>query len=203
MAYDNYDKNSDSNIASVLLENKVLGDVKNLQTLLLSSCQLGKTLICERLLIDTEVKVGQRELGLCAIYGHLDCMKVILENGKLDPGEKSSYSFRKACEYGHIHIVKFLLADGRIKPNDDNDFSLRMAVKNNHVSTVEILLKQKGVNSATNDNYCIKFARENKFKEVSILLMNHSSKVRSSQNVGFRIKAWKNRSKYSNKAVKV
>ena len=46
--------------------------------------------------------------------GHLDIVKLLLNDSRVDPSDRNNYAIRIASQYGHTEIVKLLLNDSRV-----------------------------------------------------------------------------------------
>lgn len=80
------------------------------------------------------------------INNGITIVKLLLEDGKVDPTFNNNYTLTWASSYNHIKIVKLLLKDSRVNPCDDNNNALKMAYIKNNKEIVRLLLKDPRVN---------------------------------------------------------
>jgi len=50
---------------------------------------------------------------MAALYGHLEVVKILLEDSRVDPSDQNNFAIHEAEENGHLDIVRLLL---------DNDY---------------------------------------------------------------------------------
>ena len=48
-------------------------------------------------------------------YGHIEIVKLLLNDSRVDPSDKNNEAIRLASEEGHIDIVKLLASDKRVQ----------------------------------------------------------------------------------------
>lgn len=77
-------------------------------------------------------------------------VKMLLEDGVINPGDHESEALDSACFEGHVEVVKLLLQDRRADPA--NGSCLDMACDRGHIETVRLLLKD-GQADPSADNY--------------------------------------------------
>ena len=90
--------------------------------------------------------------------GHIEVVKILLTDSRVDPCDDNNYAIRLASERGHIEVVKLLLKDPRVDPGDDNNFAIEWASRNGHVEVVKILLMDSRVDPGANYNFAIEWA---------------------------------------------
>lgn len=93
-------------------------------------------------------------------YGHLELVKFLLQDPRVDPSVQSNRAFRKACtsvdpsaednkairkssKKGHIKIVKLLLEDLRVDISARNYEALSLASNNYHFKIAKLLYDKK------------------------------------------------------------
>jgi ankyrin repeat protein len=89
-------------------------------------------------------------------YGHVDVVRVLLGDPRVDPSAQSNDALRQACRWGHAAVVHLLLLHTpRVNVNQVpqpppppvsfiNEL-LRVALRRGHVDVVRELLMQPGV----------------------------------------------------------
>lgn len=68
-------------------------------------------------------------ISLASEYGHLDTVKLLLADPRVDPSARKDYALRMACEYNHLEITKLLLADPRTDPSTTDNISVQIAAQ--------------------------------------------------------------------------
>jgi Ankyrin repeats (3 copies) len=77
--------------------------------------------------------------------GHLEIVKELLKDKRVDPSDDNNYAIRWASENGHLEVVKELLKDKRVDPSANNNEAIRWASQYGHLEVVKELLKDKRV----------------------------------------------------------
>jgi len=75
--------------------------------------------------------------------GHLEIVKLLLQDERVDPSAGGNSALRWASNYGYIKIVKLLLQDERVDPNAEFSCAIRWAIQNNHKEIVKLLMRDK------------------------------------------------------------
>ena len=67
---------------------------------------------------------GNNAIGLASQYGHVEIVKTLLADGRIDPSANDNYAIMKAFMNGHGEVVKILQADPRVfmKAVESGDF---------------------------------------------------------------------------------
>jgi hypothetical protein len=107
--------------------------------------------------------------------GHVEIVKLLLKDSRVDPSNEDNYAIRWASENGHTEIVKLLLKDNRVDPSDKSNSAIRWASENGHTEIVKLLLKDSRVDPSDKDNYAIRWASENGHTEIVKLLLKDNS----------------------------
>jgi len=102
---------------------------------------------------------------------HLEVVKLLLANDKVDPSDDDNYAIRFASEKGHLEIVKLLLANDKVDPSDNNNYAIRFASENGHLEVVKLLLANDKVDPGAGNNWAIGLASENGYVEIVKLLL--------------------------------
>jgi hypothetical protein len=119
----------------------------------------------------TEKDPLQFALNWVCEFGHVELLKVLLMNERLDPSHNDQEPFRNASKEGHVEVVKLLLADKRVDPSADSNYAIRYASEKGHSEVVKLLLADKRVDPSDGDNYAIRYACECGFPAVVELLL--------------------------------
>lgn len=108
--------------------------------------------------LDTPGPDGDTALHLACLYGHLDCVKLLLQEGaKVDvvSAEDETTPLHDAAAGGYLEIVQLLLskAEASILPlqDADGDTALHNAARGGHLAVVQYLLQQ-GADSTTKNS---------------------------------------------------
>ena len=103
--------------------------------------------------------------------GHIEVVKLLLKDSRVDPGAGNNYAIILASEYGHVEVVKLLLKDSRVGPTAAGNYAIRLASENGHVEVVKILLADSRVDPSADNNYAIRSASEYGHIEVVKILL--------------------------------
>ena len=95
-----------------------------------------------------------KALRYAAQSGHLDMVKLLVENG-INIYADNEWALQVAAQNGHLEVVKFLVEHGA-DIHVDNDWSLRMAVQQGYLEVVKFLMEHKA-NIHIHDNAEISF----------------------------------------------
>ena len=83
-------------------------------------------------------------IGFASFNGHVEIVKVLLKDKRVDPSDKENIAIRLASMNGHLEIVKALLKDSRVDPSDDDNCAIRWATSNGKVEVPEMLVGGSG-----------------------------------------------------------
>ena len=72
--------------------------------------------------------------------GHIDVVRLLLADGRVNPAASDNYAIRLASENGRTDVVRLLLADGRVDPAAKDNYAIREASCYGHVDVVRLLL---------------------------------------------------------------
>lgn len=124
-------QNGHKDTAQFLLEHKALDDQGMLQY--------------------TVDPAAQENLAFCeaAETGHINIIKLLLQNKKTDPCAQNNFPLQAACAYGYEKIVEILMADSRINPDNR---CMKLAYKRNYPNIMAILLSNPLVTHLTLKN---------------------------------------------------
>lgn len=113
----------------------------------------------ERLLIQA---IMQNNTGL---------IRLILQDGRVNPDFNESRALRTAAAYGQEENVKLLLKDRRSDPSDRYNEAIKSASMNGHGNIVKLLLSDARVDPTVNNNEPLRLAEENGYEEVVEILL--------------------------------
>ena len=109
--------------------------------------------------------------GWATKNGHIEVVKVLLNDSRVNPAADTNYAIRLTAANGHVEVVKVLLADPRVDPTADGNYAIRWAARNGHTEVVKVLLNDSRVNPADDNNYAIRWAAKNGHLEVVKVLL--------------------------------
>nr|QBK91392.1 MAG: ankyrin repeat protein [Pithovirus LCPAC302] len=108
-----------------------------------------------------------------AVFGeHLEVLKILLDDGRVDPSAHDNFAIRLASGNGYTEMVKLLLKDSRVDPSADNNEAIEKASENGYVEVVKLLLKDLRVDPSANNNKSIFTANLQRHKDVVKLLLD-------------------------------
>jgi len=123
-------------------------------------------------------------IRVAAINGHIETVKLLLQDPRIDPTAQLNEPIRYAAENGHIEVVKILLQNKRVNPAAENNYAIRYASQNGHIEIVKLLLKDHRVDPSDDNNWAIKAATQNGHTEiVKLLLKDERVDWRQVQNI--------------------
>ncbi len=126
---------------------------------------------------------NNKAIRMASENGHLESVKLLLEDKRVDPSANHNGAIRMASLNGHIEVVKLLLSDKRretkvspayayaVDPSDPCNFAIRWASENGHLEVVKLLLSYQRVDPSDYNNNAIKFASENGHLDIVKLLL--------------------------------
>ncbi len=101
---------------------------------------------------------GNSAIKTAASNGHLEVVKFLLSDSRVDPAVDDNYPIRRASQGGFANVVKILLEDERIDPCAKDNFAIKKACVCNHFEVVKILLEDGRVDPCAENNYSLKLA---------------------------------------------
>ena len=122
--------------------------------------------------IDPSFGVDSATIRWASERGHLEGVRLLLNDTRVDPAASDNIAFRMASESGHAQVVQLLLADDRVDPAACDNGAIRCASLYGHLKIVQLLLNDPRVNPAAADNFAIHVASANGHLEVVRLLLN-------------------------------
>lgn len=119
--------------------------------ILIWACEHGRTDLAREMLkrggVDEQPKYGPRPLAIAAVYGHVEVVKLLLDQEGIDPNE-ASFATLTALMYasskGNLEVVKILLANDKVRPHQSDESGRTpfiFAAENGHVSVMKELLE--------------------------------------------------------------
>lgn len=112
-------------------------------------------------------------IELIELNYHLEIIKVLLLDSRVDPSLNGNKAIISASENGLTDIVAILLSDPSINPGDHVNAPIGFAAKNGHTSVVELLLKDPRVDPIDDNNYAlVEASRYNRVATVKLLLLD-------------------------------
>lgn len=114
---------------------------------------------------DARTREGMRAIHYAAFYGHLGCVKLMIEQGEVSidsPGAKRMTALNIAASRGHYEIVKYLIEKGA-KINLKDKFKrspVILATANGQLKVLDLLLMKGGseYDPDSSNNYPVHYA---------------------------------------------
>jgi ankyrin repeat protein len=139
------------------------------------------------LLIKKMVTTAYNTLINACKDGHVDVVKLLLNNDRVDPAADDNDAIQWACRNGHEKVVELLLADGRADPAADNNFAIYWACREGHDKVVKLLVADGRVDPAADNNMAIHWAcRKGYDKVVKLLLADGRADPAADNNMAIR-----------------
>lgn len=170
------------NIVKSLVSDKGVDPSYKDNLALSSSCHKGHIEVARFLLSDKRVRdklVKERDSGHdqggcilgAVIRNRIEIVKMLLEDGTINPAFSDNRCLRTACMKGHTEIVEMLLQDNRVDPCVPENMAIQIAVKNGHEKIVKMLLADKRVDPSENDNTALRMAAGARNREIFNMLL--------------------------------
>ena len=137
------------------------------------ACQIGDVDRVRELLQNgaNPTENNNAPIAYASCNGHADIVKLLLQDGQVDPSVFYNAPIRNASYYGHPKIVEMLLQDRRVDPTDDDNYTIKYACLNRHIKVIELLLQDGRADPSVNDNSILRFASSfGHIKVVELLL---------------------------------
>ncbi|KAL5033949.1 hypothetical protein BDV3_003573 [Batrachochytrium dendrobatidis] len=153
---------------------------------LVQSCLFGHLQVASLLLVkgkaNSAFDVGA-SLSMASKYGHLNCVKLLLESGAVVNGD-DNYALCWASRHGYTPIVQLLL-DAGADINARRGCALNWAAEHGHDSTVKLLI-QYGADIHSNDDYALRWSCVRGQVDVVQLLLAAGADVHAVQDFPLR-----------------
>ena len=120
------------------------------------------------------------EAAFCfaARKGHLEVVKALIKDMRVNPGVDDNLAIRWASWAGHSEIVKLLMRDNRVDPTAVGNEALELATGNGHLDVVNALLTDERVDPVGKDAYSIMGTYEVGAIDILEVLLRHSDLYR-------------------------
>ena len=101
----------------------------------LKVCELGKVHMARVMLpgVDHPSAEDNHAIREASQNGHLEIVRLLLTDSRIDPSADDNYTIREASHNGHLEVVRLLLADPRVDPSADDNFAIREAGEYGHL----------------------------------------------------------------------
>lgn len=137
---------------------------------------------------DLTKKDGNDAVKNASRNGHLEIMKILLADKRVNPSVDNDYAIRMAAENGHLEVVKLLLADNRVDPSAGDNHAIQMASWDGHSGVVKLLLADGRADPTAADNEAIKLASSNgQIGVVKLLLADGRANPAASDNEAIKL----------------
>lgn len=92
------------------------------------------------------------DIELASREGHVEIVKLLLEDPRVDPSIDHNTPIEYASYSGHSEVVKLLLSDPRVDPSDRDNFIISHTCKRGHLEVIKLLLEDPRVDPSDRDN---------------------------------------------------
>lgn len=116
---------------------------------------------------------NSRALLRACSSGNVQVVRLLLEDGRANPGSTASSSLVYSSSKGYVELVRLLLGDKRTDPRAQDSIALLYASTFGHAEVVKLLLEDGRVDSQANNNLALTRASEKGHTEVVHLLQEH------------------------------
>jgi ankyrin repeat protein len=104
--------------------------------------------------VDITTRDNQAMKNACT-KGHVQILKLILADPRVDPSFSNNVALLLACKGGHVPIVQLLLQDDRIDPSLNRNEALLNAVACNQWQVVKVLIEDGRIDPLLDNCKCI------------------------------------------------
>lgn len=138
---------------------------------LLWACQNGYDKIVEFILSNQQFDTAfiNKAFREACKYGHIDTVRLLLADSRVNPVAQCNYAIRLACLSGHSEVVKLLLKYPQVNPGDSHNMSIYWASENGYIDVVRLLLDDPRVNPNGGDGIKIKNNVNDEYAEIVII----------------------------------
>lgn len=99
-----------------------------------------------------------KAITLACNHGRTDVVRLLLADGRANPGVQESYPLALACNHS-VELIHLLLSDERVDPSACDNRAIRVAASWGSPDVVRLLLSDKRVNARASDNDALQRAR--------------------------------------------
>jgi ankyrin repeat protein len=169
-------RNGHTRVVITLLHHPTANLASEFKSLFQKACERGDSNIVHHLLRLGYDPRDDNGMGFnIAVSNHRNLIvKLLLEDGRIDPTQEQSKSLRLAVLQNDIGIVDLLQQDGRVDIHTQQEFCLRHACRMGYIEIVTKLISW-GCDPAARDGQCLQWAYESEHWSVVKLLLNHPS----------------------------
>ena len=97
--------------------------------------------------------IVESAIHLASRYGHVEVVKLLLNDPRVDPSADNNDTIRWASLFGNVEVVKLLLNDPRVDPSADNNDAICLASNNRPFEVFKLLLNDPRLNPSSGKNY--------------------------------------------------
>lgn len=109
---------------------------------------------------------GQASIRWASASGHVDLVRTLLQDSRVDPSTHQNHPIQMASKYGHEDVVAILLRDPRVNPATNRNSPVRLAAARGHLAVVTRLLQDSRVDPSTKQNEGLRLAARYGYVEV-------------------------------------
>eukprot|EP01127_Copromyxa_protea_P018698 TRINITY_DN5942_c0_g1_i1.p1 TRINITY_DN5942_c0_g1~~TRINITY_DN5942_c0_g1_i1.p1 ORF type:complete len:668 (-),score=42.23 TRINITY_DN5942_c0_g1_i1:77-2080(-) len=114
---------------------------------------------------------GNKPLLSACAGGHLEIVKILINEHNADPVMPENQPFFNACYSGNLELVKFLLTLGSVDPSVPDGTPFQIAAQMNHPEIVKFLLQDPRIDPAVRSNYSLDISACSGFMEITKMLL--------------------------------
>ncbi len=152
---------------------------------LISACEDGNTTLVGELLNVNNISQDTCNLSLriACKDDHLEVVKLLLSDDRVDPTVNKNMPIFLACLKGHLEVVVLLMLDDRVDPSDNKCSALDTAMTNKHLKIIECILQDKNVVKYVRQNWTEyeERCRELKNHDITLLIFSVHSKPKDEE----------------------
>ncbi|KNC51642.1 Poly(Adp-ribose) glycohydrolase [Thecamonas trahens ATCC 50062] len=108
-----------------------LSDAGETALVLRSAASIGLVPVVEAIMHHPKISSDTLALSNCLAWaaekGHIDIVRLLLADDRVDPSAKANYAITRASHYGHVDTVRLLLTDNRVDPSAKDNCAIRLA----------------------------------------------------------------------------
>jgi ankyrin repeat protein len=153
--------------------------------ILIQSCKYGDLAETKYLIANgANIHINNNAaLNLAAENGHLEIIKLLIENGAKIPHKNRAFSL--SVDNGHFDVVKFIFS--KLKNKDiENDTILHLGAVCGSLPLVKNSIEKYNVDIHSDDDYALRISANNGFTEIVRYLIDNGADIHANNNEALR-----------------
>lgn len=103
------------------------------------ACKYGDIETVKEMIKNDELKIHPNCLLWAIHEGHIEIVKLLLQDYRVNPTYEDNLAIRLACDNGYTEIVKLLLTFPTVNPKVDDNYCIRIAREEGFEEIINLL----------------------------------------------------------------